>query len=98
MFVLPLILAALYVGIGFAVKKEPRFIAGYKGILNSIDGEAKLKRAAHILCYNLIICSIITIICCYLSYYLGLDKILYIVSLILPLLVALIVSMKKMNK
>jgi hypothetical protein len=97
MLITPLIIALIYIGTGFLVKKQPKSIAGYEKILKSVNGELKLKKAANILCNNLIICSIFTIIGCYVGYYFD-WKTVYILSLILPCLLALIISITRINR
>lgn len=96
MHILPVVLALLYLAIGFLVKKNPRLIAGYEQLLNSTNGESKLKKAGEILFYNLIICALATFICGYLGLFLD-SQILYLLALILPLVIALIVSVNKIN-
>lgn len=97
MIALPFVLALMYILTSFIVKKNPRLIAGYEQLLNSANGEWKLKKAGNILFYNLIICAVPTIILGYLGYFLD-WKILFISALILPLVIALIISVNRINK
>lgn len=97
MIALPIVLALIYILTGLAAKKNPRLIAGYDQLLNSVNGERKLKKAGNILFYNLTICSVPTIILGYLGYFLD-WKILFISALTLPLVIALIISVNRINK
>ncbi len=97
MIALPFAVALIYILTGFIVKKNPRLIAGYEQLLNSVNGELKLKKAGNILFYNLIICAVPNIIFGYLGYYLDWE-ILFISALVLPLIIALIISVNKINK
>lgn len=97
MIALPFVLALIYILTGFIVKKNPRLIAGYEQLLNSVNGELKLKKAGNILFYNLIRCAVLTIILGCLGYYLDWE-ILFISALILPLVIALIISVNRINK
>lgn len=97
MLATPLILAGILIVTAILVKKEPKLIAGYEEILKSIDDEAKLAKAANILCRNLIIASASTILLCYLTYYFESEP-LFVVSLILPCLISVVASVYRINK
>ena len=97
MLATPLILAGILIVTAILVKKEPKLMAGYEEILKSVDGEAKLKKAADILSLNLIIASASTILFCCVSYYLGSEP-LFVASLILPCLITVVASVYRINK